>query len=192
MINDEAKNCYYFAVKNLSELNSLGWLRGKKETIINDDNSFQNALNDTLNYQTIEIHPERISKIRPYIIKYNWEGIEFPAGPNDWIKFEQNNKIIALNILFVPHNTETIKVAYRSEYNHKCKNQVNLLMITDGTKWHYLAISNLSALLEGKSSNHHGNFYCLNCLNSYTSKNKLKEHEEICNYHNSCHTQMLK
>ena len=26
MINDEANNCYYFAVKNLSELNSLGWL----------------------------------------------------------------------------------------------------------------------------------------------------------------------
>ena len=25
MINDESKNCYYFAVKNLSELNSLGW-----------------------------------------------------------------------------------------------------------------------------------------------------------------------
>ena len=31
MINNEANNCYYFAVKNLSELNSLGWLRGKKE-----------------------------------------------------------------------------------------------------------------------------------------------------------------
>ena len=32
MINDEANNCYYFAVKNLSELNSLGWLRGKKRS----------------------------------------------------------------------------------------------------------------------------------------------------------------
>ena len=31
MINDEANNCYYFAVKNLSEINSLGWLRGKKK-----------------------------------------------------------------------------------------------------------------------------------------------------------------
>ena len=50
MINDEANNCYYFAVKNLSELNSLGWLRGKREVIINGDNDFQNALNDALNY----------------------------------------------------------------------------------------------------------------------------------------------
>ena len=65
-------------------------------------------------------------------------------------------------------------------------------MITDGTKWHYLAITNLSALFEGMSSNHHGDFYCLRCFNSYTSKNKLKEHEEICNKHNSCHIQMPK
>ena len=46
MINDEAKNCYYFAVKNLSELYSLGWLRGRKEAIINGDNTFQKALDD--------------------------------------------------------------------------------------------------------------------------------------------------
>ena len=82
MINDEANNHYYFAVKNLSELNSLGWLRGKKEAIINNDNSFQNALDDALNYQTIKTNPEWISKLKPYIInKYNWEGIHFPAGP---------------------------------------------------------------------------------------------------------------
>ena len=34
MINDEANNYYYFAIKNLSELNSLGSLRSKKEVII--------------------------------------------------------------------------------------------------------------------------------------------------------------
>ena len=54
MINDEANNCYYFAVKNLSELNSLGWLRGKKETIISDDNDFEDAFDDALDYQNIE------------------------------------------------------------------------------------------------------------------------------------------
>ena len=58
MINDETSNCHYFSVKNLSELNSLGWLQGKKEAIINNDNSFQNALDDALNYQTIEENPQ--------------------------------------------------------------------------------------------------------------------------------------
>ena len=48
----------------MSELNSFGWLRGKKEAIINnnknnnnnnnDNNDFQNALDDALSYQTIE------------------------------------------------------------------------------------------------------------------------------------------
>ena len=42
-------------------------------------------------------------------------------------------------------------------------------MITNGKKSHYLAVTtNLSALLEKNSSNHHGDFYCLNCFNSYT------------------------
>ena len=58
MINDEANNHYYFAVKNLSELNSLGWLRGKKETIISGDNDFKDALDDALNYQNIERDPK--------------------------------------------------------------------------------------------------------------------------------------
>ena len=40
MINDEANNCYYFAVKILPELYSLGWLRSKKEAIINGDSNF--------------------------------------------------------------------------------------------------------------------------------------------------------
>ena len=67
----------------------------------------------------------------------------------NWKKFEQNNKTIPLNVLFVPHNTKTIRVAYRSEYNHKREKQVTLLMISDGIKWHYLAVSNLSALVGG-------------------------------------------
>ena len=91
MSNDEANNCYYFAVKNLSELNSLEWLRGNKEAIIINDNFFQNALNDALNYETIETNPEKISKFKLYINRYNWEGIEFPAGPKDWKKSEWNN-----------------------------------------------------------------------------------------------------
>ena len=162
------------------DLNSLEWFRGKKEAIINVVNCFQNALNEALNYQTIEAHAERISKIMPYIDKYNWKGIEFAAGPKDWKKFEQNNKEIAVNILFAPHNTETIRIAYRSKYKRKRRKQVILLMITDDIKWRYLAVCHLSMRTE-KSSNHDGDFYCLNCFYLYTAKTKLKEHEEICN-----------
>ena len=146
MINDVAKSCYYFAVKNVLELDSLGQLKGRKEAIINGDSNFQKALDDALSYQSIKTQPERISAIKPYINNHNWEEIEFPAVPKDWKKFKQNNKTIALNVLFVPYNTETIRVACRSENNNKREKQVKLLMITDGNRWHDLAITDLSAL----------------------------------------------
>ena len=90
--------------------------------------------------------------------------------------FECNNKAIALNILYVPYNTKEIRQAYISEHNDDRNNQVNLLMITAGTSnWHYLAITNISGLLRGITSNHNGDFYCLNCLHSYRTKSKLKK-----------------
>ena len=64
----------------------------------------------------IEIHPQRIAKIEHYIGNYSWEGIEFPAGPKEWEKFEQNNKTIGPNILFVLYNKEKIRNANRSKY----------------------------------------------------------------------------
>ena len=61
----------------------------------------------------------------------------------DWKKFELNNKSIALNILYVPYKTKEIRHAYKSKYNLEHENQVILLMITDGEKWHYLAVKKL-------------------------------------------------
>ena len=45
--------------------------------------------------------------------------------------------------------------------------------------WHYLAVKKLSALLRGIFSKHDGDFYCLNCLNSFRTENKLKSHEKV-------------
>ena len=101
MINHEANNCYYFAVKNLSELNSWGWLRAKKEAIINGDADFEDASEGALDYETTAKKTERISKLTHFINKYNWKGIDFPAGPKQWEKFEKNSKTIAVNILHI-------------------------------------------------------------------------------------------
>ena len=52
-------------------------------------------------------------------------------------------------------------------------------MITDGEKWHYTAVTRLSELLRGITSNHNGDFYCLNCFHVYTTNNKLEAHKKI-------------
>ena len=175
-----------------SYIDSPKWLKDKKSTINpknNDYKCFQYAATLALNFDNINNHPEKISKIRPFIDQYNWKDIDFPATSKDWKKFELNNKV-ALNILFVPHNTEKIQLAYRSKDNLTYNKQIILLMITDGEKWHYLVVNNLSRLLRGITSNHHDGFYCLNCFHSYRTKNKLEAHQKICENHDYCHIQM--
>ena len=88
----------------------------KKTTINpknNDDNCFQYATIAALNHKQIKNHPERISNLKSFINQYDWKGTNFPSQKEDWKKFESNNKSIALNILFVPYNTEKIRLAYK-------------------------------------------------------------------------------
>ena len=128
-----------------------------------------------------------MSNIKPFIDQYNWEGIDFPAKIKDWKKFARNNKTIALNILSIQHNKETINLEYKSKYNRKRENQVILLIITNGEKQHYIAlksvgaddgfnrlIRNFSKLVRGITSNNHGDFYCFGCLHSFRRENALK------------------
>ena len=66
-------------------------------------------------------------------------------------------------------------------------------MITDDdNRWHYLAVKSLPALFRGTTSNHHEYFYCLNYFHSYTTHNKLKKHERVCNNHDYCRVDMPK
>ena len=117
----------------------------------------------------------------PFFDQCNLKGIEFPSHSKDWKKFKENNKTIALNILFVQYITKQIRLVYKSKYNHKRNNQVNLLMITDdGENWHYLAVKSISALFRGITSNNNGDYYCLNCFYSYRTKNILKKHKRLC------------
>ena len=53
-------------------------------------------------------------------------------------------------------------------------------MISNGEKKHYLAVKILSVLLKGITSKYDGDFYCLNCLHSFRTKNKLESHERVC------------
>ena len=53
--------------------------------------------------------------------------IDLSSQQRDWEKSEQENNLVALNVLLVSYNSEEIP-AYKSGYN-KRKNQVILLMM---------------------------------------------------------------
>ena len=177
-----------------SYIDSPSWIKRKTATInpkSKDNKCFRDATIASLNYKKIKNRPERISNLKPFFDQYNWKEIEFPSHSKDWKKFEQNNKTIALNILFVPYNTKQIRPAYISKYNHERDNQVILLMITNDDKnWHYLAVKSISRLLRGITSNHDGDFYCLNCFHSYRTKETLKKQEKVCKDHDYFYVKM--
>ena len=191
-------NFFYYSFNKTSiyrggtYIDSPKWLKDKKSRINpknNDDKCFQYAVTLALNLDNIDNHPERISKIKPFIDQYIWKDIDFPPINKDWRKLELKSNI-ALNILYIPHNTKKIQLAYRSKNNLTCDKQVILLMITDGEKWHYLVVKNLSGLLKGITSTYEKDFYCLNCFHSYRTKNKLESHKKICENHDYCHVEM--
>ena len=81
------------------------------------------------------------------------------------------------------YNAEEIRPEYIPKHNSICKNQLILLMIKDNEKGHYVAVKKLFALFRNITSKHDGYFYCLNCLHLFCSKNKPKEHENVCKNH---------
>ena len=64
-------------------------------------------------------------------------------------------------------------------------------MITNDEKnWHYIIVKSISRLLKGMTSNHKGDFYCLNCFHSYRTKKRLKKHDKVCKDHDYCYVKM--
>ena len=53
-------------------------------------------------------------------------------------------------------------------------------------RWHYLAVKKLSTLLREITSKHDGDFYSLNYLHSFRTKNKLTSHERVCKNKDFC------
>ena len=178
--------------KGGSYIDSPKWLKNKKSTINsknNDYKCFQYAVTLALNLDKINNHPERISKIKPFIEEYNWKDIDFPSTSKDWKRFELNNEV-ALNILYVPQNTKKVEIANKSKHNLTREKQIILLMISNGENYHYLVVKSLSGLLTGITSNHKEDFYCLNCFHSYRTKNKLEAHKKICENRDYCRIEM--
>ena len=138
---------------------STDWIRNKKATINltnkKDSKCFWYAIIVALDHEEIGKHLERITKIKPFTDKYNWEEINYSWEKDDVKKFEKNNLMTALTA-FYAKNTD------------------------NGEKWHYLAVKKLLALWREITSKHCSDFCCLNCLHSFATKNKRESNEKVC------------
>ena len=126
-------------------MHNVSQLDSKQKSTINsknekDNKCFQWSIISGLNYNKIK------EKELKKLLKFKRVDTDFSSHQRYWENFEQENNSIAINVLFVPHNSEEIKLAYKSSYN-KRKNQVILLMINDeANNCYYFAVKNLSEL----------------------------------------------
>ena len=69
------------------------------------------------------------------------EDKNFSSQKRGWENFQQNNKSIALSVLFLSKDSEEITLLYKSEHNYNRENKVLLLMINDddNEKYYYFA-----------------------------------------------------
>ena len=117
--------------RGVSYIDSPEWFKNKKETINpknkKDDKYFQYTVTVALNYQQTDNHLEEIYNIKPFINKYDRNGIDSPSHKKDWNKFELNNKTIALNVLFIRYNTKQLFYSFTTKnalkkHESVCKN----------------------------------------------------------------------
>ena len=118
---------YYFQKIDIkrgeSYIISPDWIVSKKATINpkneKDNECFKWSIIAELNFN--KINEKELKKLE----KFERVNTDFSLHQREWEEFKQNNTLISLNILFVQHDSEEIKLAYKSNYN-KCKNQVIL------------------------------------------------------------------
>ena len=107
-----------------SYIDSPDWRKKEK----NNNKSFLHyATTVALNYEEVKWNPERVSNIKPFINRYNWEEINYLSKIGDCKTLEKNNPTIALNTLYIKE--KEILPAYISEHNSTREKQIILLMI---------------------------------------------------------------
>ena len=73
-----------------SYLDSPYWIKNKKATIKPVNKKDNKCFQYTVISEEIKKSSAKITKIKTFINKYTWEGINFPLEKDDWKIFENN------------------------------------------------------------------------------------------------------
>lgn len=108
-------------------------------------------------------HPERRTSYPHFNDVLHVDDISSPVTFADICTFENNNVAICINVYSLKNNRQIVGPLYRS--THKRKIRINLLLIEEGNKSHYVLIKNLSRLVRTQITKHHSKlFFCEDCL----------------------------
>ena len=129
------------------------WLARKKAIIKPknvDRECFKWAVILALRWEGINRDPQRICKLKKFEDDFDWSGLGFLVSFRDIKGFEFRNQI-SINILAI----EDRQIYFcRKGDNYKCT--INLMLIMENNRKHYVAIKSLSRLLSSQNTEHNG------------------------------------
>ena len=110
-------------------------------------------------------------------------GINFPVSTSDINRFESRNQI-SVNVLALDGKPPYICRKggnYARSTGEAHARVVNLMIIEDGDKRHYIAIKSSGRLLSKMNSKHNpSQHFCTNCLQGFSELRSRDEHYAYC------------
>ena len=146
-------------------------LRNSKKGLIN----IQNKDNECFRWSHIRHlnpqaeHPEIIKKgDKQFIEGLNYQGIEFPVSQRHYNKVENQNSI-RINV-FGYEKGQPFPIHISKE---KFEDQMNLLLITEDEKKHYVLINDFNAFMYNQTKHKNKKHFCMYCLQCFSSESIL-------------------
>src|SRR5207244_194012 len=159
-----------------------------KKALINIQNDDQKCfLWSVLAY----LHPagknsNRVEKYKQFESRLNLNGIEWPMKLNDVPKFERQNDI-SISIYgyeegyYDKESRRNVKEVFPIRISNEMRQQhIQLLLVSDDTKQHYVLIKNFNRLLSDRTKTHIASHYCTYCLHRSSSEECLTRHRSFC------------
>ena len=144
-----------------------------------DDQCFKWAVLSAL--YPVADHPERVAKYTPYENKLNWDGVKFPASLKDVTKFEANNPDISICVYrYEGKNPRPVFISKRMNKAEPTYREVDLLIIVEDEKQHYVWIKNFDTFCHRYNKSDHKKYTCRRCLKVFSAEHYRTEHLELC------------
>lgn len=113
-------------------------------------------------------HFERLSVVKKYTEEYNYDGLDFPVALDDIHIFEMNNNV---NITVFEYNYDLKEPHLVRRSNGKASENIFLLLLRDGEKYHYCYLRSLGML---RASVEQSKKTCNKCFGAFTEKQFAK------------------
>ena len=106
----------------------------------------------------------------------DYDGTEFPIQEKDFSNIEVKNSI-CINVF--GYKNELVFPIYVSD--QKFEDSMDLLLLFDDDKSHYVYIKNLNRFMFLKTKNKNKKYFCKSCLQCFSSESVLTEHKDCLN-----------